>query len=138
MALLRVGATGCSTTMTYDDLGPGASIAICDFNHGNPGLAGGGMLANEFIRLPYQFMGLVPPWIPRWGPEHKEFVRTAFKRTIVDQGPGAGDAGLRCARTSGPESEGLLGNPCRAALRLRATRTLSKSRASSPARPKRG
>ena len=38
---------------TYDDVGPGASIAVCDYNHGTPGLSGGGMLANEFIRLPY-------------------------------------------------------------------------------------
>ena len=72
---------------TYDDLGPGASIAICDYNHANPGLAGGGMLANEFIRLPYQFMTQVPPWVPRWGREHKEFVRNAYKRTIVIMGP---------------------------------------------------
>ena len=34
------------------------------------------MIANEFIRLPYQFLGLVPPWISGWGKEHKEFVRT--------------------------------------------------------------
>jgi choline dehydrogenase-like flavoprotein len=45
------------------------------------------MLANEFIRLPYQFMSVVPPWVPRWGPEHKEFVRTAYRRTIVVMGP---------------------------------------------------
>lgn len=81
------GATGLFEEETYDDLGPGASIAICDFNHGNPGLAGGGMLANEFIRLPYQFMAQVPPWVPRWGEEHKEFVRHAYKRTIVVTGP---------------------------------------------------
>jgi choline dehydrogenase-like flavoprotein len=81
------GATGLFDYDTYDDLGPGASIAISDFNHGNPGLAGGAMLANEFIRLPYQFMGQVPPWIPEWGREHKEFVRTAFKRTIAVMGP---------------------------------------------------
>ncbi len=81
------GAVGQFDFDTYDDLGPGASIAICDYNHGNPGLAGGAMLANEFIRLPYQFMGLVPPWISPWGPEHKEFVRTAYKRTIVVTGP---------------------------------------------------
>jgi choline dehydrogenase-like flavoprotein len=81
------GAVGLFDFDTYDDLGPGASIAISDYNHGNPGLAGGGMLANEFIRLPYQFMGLVPPWIARWGPEHKDFVRTAYKRTIVIMGP---------------------------------------------------
>ena len=72
---------------TYDDLGPGASIAICDYNPGNPGLAGGGMLANEFIRLPYQFLNLTPAWVSRWGPEHKEFVRTAYRRTIEVMGP---------------------------------------------------
>ena len=72
---------------TYDDLGPGASIGICDYNHGNPGMAGGGMLANEFIRLPYQFLAYGPPWIARWGQEHKDFVRSAYKRTIVITGP---------------------------------------------------
>ena len=80
-------AVGLFDHDTYDDLGPGASIAICDYNHGNPGLAGGGMLANEFIRLPYQFMNQVPPWVPRWGQAHKDFVRNAYKRTIVIMGP---------------------------------------------------
>jgi choline dehydrogenase-like flavoprotein len=72
---------------TYDDIGPGASIAICDYNHGNAGLAGGGMLANEFIRLPYQFQNFVPPWVPRWGQAYKDYVRHAFKRTVVVMGP---------------------------------------------------
>lgn len=81
------GATELCEEVTYDDLGPGASIAICDFNHGNPGLAGGAMLANEFIRLPYQFMGQVPAWVPGWGLEHKDFVRNAYRRTVVIQGP---------------------------------------------------
>ncbi len=80
-------AIGLFDQETYDDLGPGASIAVSDFNHGNPGLVGGGMIANEFIRLPYQFLGLVPPWISDWGKEHKEFVRTAYKRTIAVIGP---------------------------------------------------
>ena len=81
------GANGLFERETYDDLGPGASIAICDYNHGNPGLTGGAMLANEFIRLPYQFMAQVPPWVARWGQEHKEFVRSAYRRTIVVMGP---------------------------------------------------
>jgi choline dehydrogenase-like flavoprotein len=80
-------AVGLFDYETYDDLGPGASIAICDYNHGNPGLVGGGMLANEFIRLPYQFLNQMPPWVAHWGPEHKDFVRNAFKRTIVVTGP---------------------------------------------------
>lgn len=80
-------AVGIFEHDVYDDLGPGASIAICDFNHGNPGLVGGAMLANEFIRLPYQFMSLVPPTAPRWGPGHNQHVRNAFKRTIPIMGP---------------------------------------------------
>ncbi len=81
------GAFGIMPEDVYDDLGPGASIAICDFNHGNPGLVGGAMLANEFIRLPYQFTGMLPPDVPRWGPEHKDFMRRYYRRTIAVQGP---------------------------------------------------
>jgi choline dehydrogenase-like flavoprotein len=72
---------------TYDDLGPGAQLAVCDYNHGNPGLVGGAMLANEFIRLPYQFLDRLPPSVPRWGRAHKDFVRNGYKRTIVVTGP---------------------------------------------------
>jgi choline dehydrogenase-like flavoprotein len=71
----------------YDDIGPGAQIAICDFNHGNTGLAGGAMLANEFIRLPIQFLGQVPGFVPRWGQAHKDWVRRAYRRTVMVQGP---------------------------------------------------
>jgi choline dehydrogenase-like flavoprotein len=81
------GATGQFDFDTYDDLGPGASIAVCDYNHGNPGLVGGAMLANEFIRLPYQLTGQSPPFIPQWGAEHKEWMRSAFRRTAVVIGP---------------------------------------------------
>src|SRR5450759_3421713 len=65
------GAYGLFDFDTYDDIGPGANIAICDYNHGNPGLIGGGMLANEFIRLPYQFVSAAPPGVPPWGLGHK-------------------------------------------------------------------
>jgi len=71
----------------YDDLGPGAAIAISDYNHGNPGLAGGAMLANEFIRLPYQFVSMIPPGLPRWGKAHKDYMRSAYRRAIAVQGP---------------------------------------------------
>ena len=30
------------------------------------------MLANEFIRLPYQFTERFAAWVPRWGTEHKD------------------------------------------------------------------
>jgi choline dehydrogenase-like flavoprotein len=35
-----------------DLAGPGPSIATCDFRHGNGGIVGGGMLANEFVPTP--------------------------------------------------------------------------------------
>ena len=82
------GAWGLFEPEVYDDLGPGASIAICDFNHGNPGLIGGGMLANEFIRLPIDFVNSgIPERIAGWGEQHKEFVRKWFTHSIVLKGP---------------------------------------------------
>jgi choline dehydrogenase-like flavoprotein len=81
------GAWGLFEGDLYDDLGPGASIAISDYNHGNPGLIGGAMLANEFIRLPYQFVGAPPPEVPQWGRAHKEFMRQWYRRSIAIQGP---------------------------------------------------
>ena len=81
------GACGLFEFEVYDDVGPGASIAICDFNHGNSGLVGGGLLANEFIRLPIEFVGHNPPATKNWGREHKDFMRQWFKRSIVVMGP---------------------------------------------------
>jgi choline dehydrogenase-like flavoprotein len=82
------GAFGLFEEELYDDLGPGAGIAVCDFNHGNDGLAGGAMLANEFIRLPYQFIsGIRPPGAPSWGLAYKDYVRQYYRRSAAIQGP---------------------------------------------------
>ncbi len=81
------GAIGYFEQETYDDVGPGSSIAICDFNHGNPGLRGGAMLCNEFIRLPIHFLSFMPPGTPRWGKAHKDAMRKLYKHTIAVQGP---------------------------------------------------
>jgi len=81
------GAFGEFTEETFDDVGPGATIAISDFNPGNPGLVGGGALCNEFIRPPYAFSGLRPPGSPRWGKAHKDYQRHFFKRVAAVQGP---------------------------------------------------
>ncbi len=71
----------------FDDVGPGASVAICDFNHHNSGIIGGGSLTNEFIRMPYAFTSARPPDARKWGKEHKEFQRKYFKRFIEVAGP---------------------------------------------------
>ena len=81
------GAWGLFDFDTYDDIGPGANIAVCDYNHGNDGLIGGAMLANEFIRLPYQFVSATPPGVPQWGQGHKDFMRQCYRRSIAIQGP---------------------------------------------------
>ncbi len=81
------GANGLMESDVFDDLGPGASIAISDFNHGNPGLVGGAVLCNEFIRLPIHFVSMLPPDVPRWGAAHKEYMRRFYRRSVVVMGP---------------------------------------------------
>jgi choline dehydrogenase-like flavoprotein len=46
------GSLGVFDEPVQDLLGPGPSIATGDFRHGNAGLVGGGMLANEFVPTP--------------------------------------------------------------------------------------
>ncbi|MGD0786463.1 MAG: GMC family oxidoreductase [Terracidiphilus sp.] len=81
------GAVGYFDFETYDDVGPGATIAVTDYNHGTPGLCGGGMLANEFIRLPIHMIDRLPDKAPRWGAGHKQAMRDWHKRSIVIMGP---------------------------------------------------
>jgi choline dehydrogenase-like flavoprotein len=82
------GATGVFEKETWDGLGPAARVACCDFNHGNDGIIGGAMLANEFIRLPYLFArSQHPPGAPRWGRAHKQFQRDFYKRCVGVKGP---------------------------------------------------
>ena len=81
------GAAGFFEQDTYDDIGPGATIAVTDYNHGTPGLCGGGMLANEFIRLPIHMVDRLPAATPRWGVGHKKAMRAWHKRTVVIMGP---------------------------------------------------
>lgn len=81
------GAHGLFDKEIFDDVGPGATIAISDFNHGNPGLRSGAVLCNEFIRPPYGYTGIRPPGSARWGKEHKDFQRRFYKRTGGVHGP---------------------------------------------------
>lgn len=78
---------GLMSEEVYDDLGPGASIAVSNFNHGNAGMVGGGVICNEFTRLPIHFSGMIPDDVPGWGAAHKGYVRENYKRSIVIMGP---------------------------------------------------
>jgi choline dehydrogenase-like flavoprotein len=81
------GANGLMEQEIYEEAGPGACVALCDFNHGNPNVVGGGLLANEFIRLPYLFSSDRPPGEPKWGKAHKDFQRKYYKRQVSIRGP---------------------------------------------------
>ena len=70
------------------NLGPGVSIATTQFNHGNPGIIGGAMLANDFVKLPIIFWrSHLPPDLPRWGSANKKAMRELYLRGIDLRGP---------------------------------------------------
>jgi len=81
------GALGLFDFDVFDDIGPGPGVAVCDFNHGNEGFISGGLLTNEFIRLPYQFSNMRAPGVPRWGHEHKRYMRQFYRRNMGVMGP---------------------------------------------------
>ena len=67
-----------------NDLGPGVSIATTAWNHGNPDVIGGGMVANDFILLPVIFWKqALPPGLRRWGAEAKDHMRRNYRRLIL-------------------------------------------------------
>lgn len=81
------GALGLMKDDIYDDVGPGATLAIGNFNHNNEGIIGGGVLCNEFTAMPYLFSKMRPPGAKTWGPEHKEYQRKNFKKVTRLHGP---------------------------------------------------
>jgi len=83
----RGWAMGVMQEETYEEAGSGATVAFCDFNHGNKGLRGGGMIANDFTRPPYDFTRRRPPGAARWGLAHKAFQRENYRRTVLVTGP---------------------------------------------------
>jgi choline dehydrogenase-like flavoprotein len=85
---LYVGAYGLFDEPVHDMRGPGVRIATCDFNHGNAGSIGGGVIANEVVKLPALFWHwALPPGAPKWGLAAKEYMRDAYLRTSHLFGP---------------------------------------------------
>ncbi|WP_202872396.1 GMC family oxidoreductase [Kribbella soli] len=88
-AHVYAGAVGLFEDEVVDLLGPGVSIATCDFRHGNDGIVGGGMLANEFVPTPasaYDYLtgaGL----IPAAGAESVQAMRREVRRMLRVVGP---------------------------------------------------
>lgn len=82
------GAVGLFDDVMWDGIGPGASVATCEFNHDNDGIVGGGMLCDEDILLPIIFWKRdLPPDVPKWGQANKDFMRENYKRVSDVKGP---------------------------------------------------
>lgn len=82
------GALGVTEEIVWDNQGPGPTIATNRWNHGNEGLVGGGMLADDFLKPPIDFWrGCLPPDVPRWGAANKAWMRDNFRRTLHIMGP---------------------------------------------------
>jgi choline dehydrogenase-like flavoprotein len=82
------GAHARFDDVVQDGRGPGPCIATCEHNHANPGLIGGGMLANEFVMLPVHFWQTArPPQVPAWGIENKRWMAEGYRRQGMVMGP---------------------------------------------------
>ena len=82
------GITGLFPDPVWDGIGPGVTTATCQFNHGNDGIIGGAMLADDFIPLPLSvWKGMTPPNLPRWGEAPKRWMRDNYTRLVQIKGP---------------------------------------------------
>lgn len=83
------GAYGLFDEIVQDGLGPGVSIATFRFDHsGQNGVIGGGLLANEFTRLPLiHWYRALAPNAARWGIRGKQMMRDSYLRTSQIMGP---------------------------------------------------
>ncbi|MDE1994838.1 MAG: GMC family oxidoreductase [Rhizobiaceae bacterium] len=71
-----------------DSKGPGVTIATTDYNHGNDGVVGGAMLADDFVMLPIiLWKSGLPDDLPRYGLKAKHFMRDNFSRIAQIKGP---------------------------------------------------
>ncbi|MFV0632863.1 GMC family oxidoreductase [Demequina sp.] len=58
-AHVYAGAVGVFADEVEEGMGPGPAVATNDFRHGNPGLVGGGVLANDFVPTPASALSIL-------------------------------------------------------------------------------
>ncbi|WP_423067478.1 GMC family oxidoreductase [Devosia sp. CN2-171] len=81
-------AYGMFDEPVHGSVGPGVSIATTQYSHGNPGVIGGGMLADDFVQPPIIFWkNVLPPDQRRWGQGAKDFMRDHFEHVLRIAGP---------------------------------------------------
>jgi choline dehydrogenase-like flavoprotein len=88
-AHVYAGAIGLFDDVVRDSTGPGPSVATNDFRHGNPGLVGGGMLANDFVPTPLNVWDTLTRLgaIDRFGASSKLGMRRLWTRMQMIFGP---------------------------------------------------
>ena len=86
---LYAGATGLFPDPVQDLLGPGPSIATTLYRHGNEGVSGGGILANDFTPTPFEaWTGLVEAgFVSAYGATTVDELAFAYRRSAVVIGP---------------------------------------------------
>jgi choline dehydrogenase-like flavoprotein len=88
-AHVYAGAIGIHDEPVQDRVGPGPSIATHKFRHGNDGIVGGAMMANDFVPTPIlaweTLTGLEV--IPPYGAESKRGMRELYRRMQLVFGP---------------------------------------------------
>ena len=87
-AHVYVGARGEFDEPIANGPGPGPTVATCEFSHGNFGIIGGGMLANDYPVLPIQFWYANRHRAPApWGIANKRWMAHAYRRIAMVMGP---------------------------------------------------
>lgn len=86
---LYAGAIGLVDEQVQFGQGPGPSICTNDFRHGNHGIVGGGMLANDFVPIPLATLGMLgrSGLIPAWGAGSHEGLSRYYTRHLHIMGP---------------------------------------------------
>ncbi len=105
-------AYGLFDQQVHESVGPGVTIATTDFNHGNDGIVGGGMLADDFVMLPVIFWKqALPPDLRRWGMAAKNFMRQNFRRVLQVKGPVHEIPNPECRVSLDPRVKDRFGRP---------------------------
>lgn len=84
------GAFAVFEEPVQDSRGPGPSLATNDYRHGNPGLVGGAMLANDFVPMPlyvYTMLTALNPDLPTWGAASRRAMRDLYPHLALVFGP---------------------------------------------------
>ncbi len=83
------GAIGFFDDVVQDSAGPGPCIATNDFRHGNEGIVGGAMLANDFVPTPINVWQTLTRLgvLPRYGLASKQGMRRLWSRMALVFGP---------------------------------------------------